>query len=101
MKNLIFVLLALFPLAVQGQNVQKATFAGGCFWCTEEAFEKVAGVTAVVSGYMGGKVKNPSYEQVSTGRTGHTEVVQVSFDPAKVTYEKLLDTFWLNHDPTV
>jgi peptide-methionine (S)-S-oxide reductase len=90
--------LALSP--VQAQNLQKATFAGGCFWCTEEAFEKVPGVTGAVSGYMGGKVKNPSYEQVSTGRTGHTEVVEVTFDPAKVSYDKLLETFWLNHDPT-
>jgi peptide-methionine (S)-S-oxide reductase len=99
-----FLLLAA-ALALSGlasaQNTAKATFAGGCFWCTEEAFEKVPGVISVVSGYMGGKVKNPSYEQVSTGRTGHTEVAQVTYDPAKVSYEKLLETFWLNHDPTV
>jgi peptide-methionine (S)-S-oxide reductase len=102
MRKWIIILLAFaISGAVYGQKDQKATFAGGCFWCTEEAFEKVSGVTGVVSGYMGGKVKNPSYEQVSTGRTGHTEVVQVSFDPAKVSYDKLLDTFWLNHDPTV
>ena len=96
----VFLAFALAP-AVYGQKTEKATFAGGCFWCTEEAFEKVPGVTDVVSGYMGGKVKNPSYEQVSTGRTGHTEVVQVTFDPAKVSYERLLETFWLNHDPTM
>jgi peptide-methionine (S)-S-oxide reductase len=102
MRTLIAVLLALtVPLAAYGQKTEKATFAGGCFWCTEEAFEKVPGVTEVVSGYIGGKVKNPSYEQVSTGRTGHTEAVQVGFDPAKVSYDQLLDTFWLNHDPTV
>ena len=102
MRTLIAVLLALIvPLAAYGQKTEKATFAGGCFWCTEEAFEKVPGVTEVVSGYIGGKVKNPSYEQVSTGRTGHTEAVQVTFDPAKVSYDQLLDTFWLNHDPTV
>jgi peptide-methionine (S)-S-oxide reductase len=83
------------------QKTEKATFAGGCFWCTEEAFEKVPGVTGAVSGYMGGKVKNPTYDQVSTGRTGHTEVVEVTFDPSKVSYEKLLDVFWVNHDPTV
>jgi peptide-methionine (S)-S-oxide reductase len=93
--------LLLFPGLLLGQDTAKATFAGGCFWCTEEAFEKLPGVTAVVSGYMGGKVKNPSYEQVSTGRTGHAEVVQVSYDPAKVGYQKLLETFWVNHDPTV
>ena len=96
---LLLALLAVSPL--QAQNTQKATFAMGCFWCSEEAFEKVPGVISVVSGYTGGKVKNPSYEQVSSGRTGHTEAVEVTFDPAKVSYEKLLDTFWLNHDPTV
>ena len=101
MKTWIIVLaLALSP-AVHAQKLEEATFAGGCFWCTEEAFEKVPGVGAVVSGYMGGNVKNPSYEQVSTGRTGHTEVVQVSYDPAKVSYDQLLETFWVNHDPTV
>ena len=96
---MMIALLALAP--VQAQTLQKATFAGGCFWCTEEAFEKLSGVSGVVSGYMGGQVKNPTYEQVSSGRTGHTEVVQVTYDPAKVGYEKLLETFWLNHDPTV
>ena len=101
MIRIILAALLLAPGLLLGQNTAKATFAGGCFWCTEEAFEKVAGVTEVVSGYMGGKVKNPTYEQVSTGRTGHTEVVQVTYDPAKVSYEKLLDTFWVNHDPTV
>jgi peptide-methionine (S)-S-oxide reductase len=101
MKTWIVVLALALSSAVHAQKLEKATFAGGCFWCTEEAFEKVPGVTAAVSGYMGGNVKNPSYEQVSTGRTGHTEVVQVSYDPAKVNYEKLLETFWVNHDPTV
>jgi peptide-methionine (S)-S-oxide reductase len=85
---------------VQAQSLEKAAFAGGCFWCTEEAFEKVPGVVSAVSGYMGGKVDKPTYEQVSTGRTGHTEVVEVTFDPAKVSYDKLLDVFWVNHDPT-
>jgi len=101
MKRYWVFLLFLFPATGFSQNVEKATFAGGCFWCTEEAFEKVQGVIDAVSGYMGGKVKNPTYEQVSTGQTGHTEVVQVTFDPAKVTYDQLLDVFWLNHDPTV
>ena len=84
----------------QAQTVAKATFAGGCFWCVEEAFEKLPGVTAAVSGYMDGRTKNPSYEQVSSGMTGHTEVVEVTYDPAKVSYEKLLEHFWINHDPT-
>jgi len=78
----------------------KATFAGGCFWCMEEAFDKVPGVIATTSGYMGGQTKNPTYEQITTGRTGHAEVVQVEYDPAKVTYDKLLDAFWRNIDPT-
>src|SRR5918997_3352663 len=101
MKTLIFVLGLMLAVSVQAQKTEKATFAAGCFWCTEEAFEKVPGVVSAVSGYMGGNVKNPTYEQVSTGRTGHTEVVEVRYDPAKVSYEKLLEVFWVNHDPTV
>lgn len=81
-------------------SVAKATFAGGCFWCMEEAYDKIPGVISTTSGYMGGKTKNPTYEQVSTGTTGHTEVVQVEFDPAKVGYERLLEVFWRNVDPT-
>ena len=77
----------------------KAYFAGGCFWCMEEAFEKFDGVTAVVSGYMGGTVADPTYEQVSDGRTGHAESIEVTYDPSKVTYQKLLDAFWRNIDP--
>ena len=100
MKWMILAAALVFTPA-HAQKLEKATFAAGCFWCTEEAFEKVPGVISVVSGYTGGKVKNPSYEQVSSGRTGHTEAVLVTFDPAKVSYEKLLDVFWLNHDPTV
>ena len=77
-----------------------ATFAGGCFWCVEEAFDPVPGVISTTSGYMGGKKRHPTYEEVSAGVTGHTEVVQVAYDPAKVSYEKLLETFWRNIDPT-
>ncbi len=77
----------------------KAYFAGGCFWCMEEAFEKVEGVLMAVSGYMDGTVVNPTYEQVSAGGTGHAESVEVTYDPAKVSYEKLLDAFWRNVDP--
>ena len=101
MKTLLFALGLALVLPVHAQKTEKATFAAGCFWCTEEAFEKVPGVISAVSGYMGGNVKKPTYDQVSGGRTGHPEVVLVSFDPAKVSYDKLLDTFWLNHDPTV
>ncbi len=78
----------------------KATFAGGCFWCMEEAFENVEGVVFVISGYAGGQVENPTYEEVSAGGTGHTESIEVTYDPSKVTYEDLLDVFWRNVDPT-
>ena len=77
----------------------KAYFAGGCFWCMEEVFEKVEGVLSATSGYMGGTVVNPSYEEVSAGRTGHAESVEVVYDPTKVSYQKLLDAFWRNVDP--
>ena len=99
--NILLFLLALTALPASAQQATaKASFAAGCFWCTEEAFEKVPGVISAVSGYTAGTVKNPSYAQVSGGRTGHTEAVLVTYDPAKVSYEKLLETFWLNHDPT-
>jgi len=100
MKWLILA-LSLVVAPVQAQKTEKAIFAAGCFWCTEAAFEEVPGVISAVSGYTGGTLKNPSYEQVSTGHTGHAEAVEVTFDPAKVSYEKLLDVFWVNHDPTV
>ncbi len=81
-------------------NTQTATFAGGCFWCVESDFEKIDGVIRVVSGYTGGDEKNPTYEEVCSGETGHTEAVQVHFDPARVSYEQLLDVFWKHIDPT-
>ena len=87
--------------AAQDTGRAKATFAGGCFWCVEEAFEKVPGVISAVSGYTDGNVDNPSYRQVTGGQTGHAEAVEVIFDPAQVTYEQLLDVFWHNIDPTV
>jgi peptide-methionine (S)-S-oxide reductase len=80
-------------------GLAKAVFAGGCFWCEEAAFDSLPGVTAVVSGYTGGMKTNPTYEEVSAGGTGHAESVQVTFDPAKVTYQKLLEVFWHNVDP--
>src|SRR5574341_1498679 len=87
-------------LASAAGGVARATFAGGCFWCMEPPFEKLAGVQSVTSGYAGGRVKNPSYEQVSSGGTGHAEVVQVAYDASKVSYEQLLEVFWRNVDPT-
>jgi peptide-methionine (S)-S-oxide reductase len=80
-------------------GMEVATFASGCFWCTESDFDKVVGVTATVSGYMGGHTKNPTYQTISTGKTGHAEVLQVTYDPKQVTYRQLLDTFWKNVDP--
>jgi peptide methionine sulfoxide reductase msrA/msrB len=82
------------------KNLKRATFAGGCFWCTESDFEKVDGVVEVISGYTGGHTENPTYEEVSSGVTGHAESVQVIYDPAKVSYEQLLDVFWRHMDPT-
>ena len=78
-----------------------ATFAGGCFWCMEAPYDKLDGVLATTSGYMGGSRKFPTYEEVSAGWTGHAEVVQVVYDPAKVSYDKLLEVYWINIDPTV
>jgi peptide-methionine (S)-S-oxide reductase len=81
-----------------GQAV--ATFAGGCFWCMEAPFDKLDGVISTTSGYIGGSKRNPTYKEVSSGSTGHTEAVQIVYDPAKVSYSKLLDVFWVNVDPT-
>jgi len=81
-------------------NTSVATFAGGCFWCMEGPFDKLQGVISTTSGYTGGHTKNPTYKQTSTGRTGHTEAVQIVYDPEQVSYGKLLDVFWRNIDPT-
>jgi peptide-methionine (S)-S-oxide reductase len=95
---LLLGVLAAGPLAGQ-TTPAKATFAGGCFWCVEEAFEAVDGVVSATSGYIGGRVANPTYEQVSDGGTGHAEAVEIVYDPAKVTYARLLEVFWRNVDP--
>ena len=92
--------LGIASHALAQAKTAKATFAGGCFWCMEEVYEPIPGVISAVSGYMGGRTKNPTYESISTGTTGHAEVVQVEYDPAKVTYAKLLEVFWRNIDPT-
>ena len=86
--------------AADGRKLEKATFAGGCFWCMEEALDKVDGVVSTTSGYTGGRAKNPTYEDVSAGGTGHAESVEILYDPTKVSYAKLLDVFWRNIDPT-
>ena len=94
-------LLMLLPAAAtQAKALQQATFAGGCFWCMEPAFAKLAGVEKVTVGYTGGHVVNPTYEQVSAGATGHVEAIQVTYTPEKVPYQALLDIFWKNVDPT-
>jgi peptide-methionine (S)-S-oxide reductase len=88
------------PTPPAGDGLMKATFAAGCFWCVEGPYDKLDGVISTTSGYIGGKTKNPSYRAVSAGITGHTEAVEVVYDPSKVSYEKLLEVFWINVDPT-
>ena len=106
MKNLKFIfLLLLFSCISLGtsdmtQNTEKAYFAGGCFWCMEPPFEVLDGVIEATSGYMGGEIENPTYEQVSMGNTGHAEVVEIEYDPNIITYSELLEVFWRNIDPT-
>lgn len=105
MKMLIAAMIGLSVVIVSttlmaAADYEKATFAGGCFWCMEHPFDEIPGVISVTSGYTGGHKKNPAYEEVSAGGTGHAESVQVVYDPSKVTYEKLLNVFWHNIDPT-
>ncbi|MGI9175747.1 MAG: peptide-methionine (S)-S-oxide reductase MsrA [Rhodothermales bacterium] len=85
---------------MQPKNHEVATLGGGCFWCTEAVFEEIRGVESVVSGYAGGDVENPTYRQICTGRTGHAEVVQVTFDPDVISYREILQIFFTTHDPT-
>jgi peptide-methionine (S)-S-oxide reductase len=100
-----FIAACLLAVATVGASAQGKTetaiFAGGCFWCTEADFDKVPGVLSTTSGYIGGSVANPTYTQVSSGRTGHAEGVKVVYDPAKVSYAKLLDAYWHSIDPLV
>jgi peptide-methionine (S)-S-oxide reductase len=107
---LIFFALSLFsfihaepqnpPQSADNKSLETAAFAGGCFWCMEPPFDELEGVISTTSGYTGGQKKDPTYEEVSSGGTGHTEAVQVVFDPAKISYAELLDVFWKNIDPT-
>jgi peptide-methionine (S)-S-oxide reductase len=91
--------LIAFATPAAAQQTAVATVAAGCFWCVEADFDKVDGVLETVSGYAGGKAANPTYQQVSAGGTGHTEVVRITYDPAKLTYQQVLDVFWKNVDP--
>ena len=110
MKQTIYLLLAAGALnlsalaqptdSMNTNKTESATFGGGCFWCMEAVFERLPGVRSVTSGFAGGHTANPTYEQVCAGDTGHAEVTQIEFDPAKISYEKLLDVFWQAHDPT-
>jgi peptide-methionine (S)-S-oxide reductase len=103
MKAGLLALVLLMSSAAQAQSAVPtavATFAGGCFWCVEADFDKLPGVISTTSGYIGGAVANPSYEQVSAKKTGHAEAVQIVFDPAKVSYQSLLATYWRSIDPT-
>jgi peptide-methionine (S)-S-oxide reductase len=119
MKSIYFLILLLFTQSCQSQNkenamneikepiamnvdegLELATFAGGCFWCTEAVFLEIEGVQKVVSGYIGGIIKNPAYREVTTGRTGHAEGIQITFDPKIISYGELLEIFFATHDPT-
>lgn len=95
----ILLVTAALPAAAQ-QSLQKAIFAGGCFWCTEADFDKVPGVVSTVSGYIGGRTQNPTYQQIGRGDTGHAEAVEITFDPAVVSYQTLVEIFWRTVDPT-
>ncbi len=100
MRALVAALLCLAAVGVaDAQERARATFAGGCFWCMEPPFDKLPGVLSTTSGYTGGSTTAPTYEQVSAGRTGHAEVVEIVYDPGKVTYAQLLEVFWRNVDP--
>jgi peptide-methionine (S)-S-oxide reductase len=108
--GIIFAGLAFMPLLVCAQDAlpskispphEKATFAGGCFWCMEPAFDRLKGVQSVVSGYTGGTKKDPTYEEVSSGTTGHTESIEILYDPSIISYNRLLEVFWHNIDPTM
>lgn len=111
MQNLLIPLVLLLGCSTQATNsismedsktvkYELATFGQGCFWCAEAIFEQLEGVIKVESGYSGGKTTNPTYKEVCTGQTGHAEVVQITYDPAKISYDDLLEVFWKTHDPT-
>ncbi|SHE47659.1 peptide-methionine (S)-S-oxide reductase [Mariniphaga anaerophila] len=102
MKTLLFLITGLIMNTFLEQNnaLEEATLGGGCFWCTEAVFLQMKGVESVASGYSGGHVKNPGYREVTTGRTGHAEVIQITFDPRVVSFSEILEVFFMTHDPT-
>ncbi|WP_205942379.1 peptide-methionine (S)-S-oxide reductase MsrA [Pedobacter sp. SYP-B3415] len=101
-KTLLAAFMLFMAITVQAQKVklEKATFGMGCFWCTEALFQRLDGVSTVRSGYEGGSVANPTYDEVCTGTTGHAEVTEITYNPAKISYDELLEVFWKSHDPT-
>ena len=104
MRNNIILIFSLFLSILYGEKsmkeIQKATFGAGCFWCVEAVFERLDGVVDVIPGYSGGQKKNPTYREICTGRTGHAEVAQITFDTRIITFNALLNMFWKSHDPT-
>jgi len=103
MKPGIIALLLLAHLAhaeSESMKTQTVTLGGGCFWCVEAVYERMPGIISVISGYAGGQTENPTYDDICTGKTGHAEVVQIEYDPEKISYEKIIDLFWEAHDPT-
>ncbi|QIL38859.1 peptide-methionine (S)-S-oxide reductase MsrA [Pedobacter sp. HDW13] len=103
MKKIILILLAVCAInqvQAQGKKTEKATFGMGCFWCTEAIFQRLKGVVSVKSGYEGGTLSNPTYEEVCTGATGHAEVLEITYNPMVISYDDLLEVFWKSHDPT-
>jgi len=98
-KILLISIFLICSNVSQAQNIKSAYFAGGCFWCMEESFEEVEGVLEVISGYSGGKTENPTYKEVTYGKTGHFETIEIKYDVKKISYNKLLDIFWVNIDP--
>ncbi|WP_293788525.1 peptide-methionine (S)-S-oxide reductase MsrA [uncultured Pedobacter sp.] len=103
MRKIMLILLAVFSVGqvnAQGKKTEKATFGMGCFWCTEAIFQRLKGVVSVKSGYEGGTLSNPTYEEVCTGATGHAEVLEITYNPMVISYDELLEVFWKSHDPT-
>ena len=100
MRISVFLLLIFLYTGSMAKELEKATLGGGCFWCTEAVYLELKGVVDVKPGYSGGHVKNPGYKEVCTGTTGHAEVVQITFDPEKVSYSEILEVFFMTHDPT-
>lgn len=96
----LFLTLATLQAESEPMKTETAILGGGCFWCVEAVYERLPGVLSVTSGYAGGQTENPTYEQIGTGKTGHAEVVQIEYDPQKISFQKIIDLFWEAHDPT-